>query len=128
MPDLLLSLPRRFFGTTSVACVTALALAVVVISPASATSNPADSAGVGKVVDFIEELTGANKLVPVAPGGASEDVFVPTSGGDPATLDSIKVKNGVKIGETKVDELIDLNLNSRVPGKALRVIPVAVFL
>lgn len=43
-------------------------------------------------------------------------------------LDSIKAKNGVKIGETKVDELIDLNLNSRVPGKALRVIPVAVFL
>ena len=44
------------------------------------------------------------------------------------TLDSINTKNGVKIGETKVDELIDLNLNSRVPGKALRVLPVAVFL
>lgn len=44
------------------------------------------------------------------------------------TLDSIKATNGINIGGKQVDEFIDLNLSSRVPGMALRVIPIAVFL
>ena len=43
-------------------------------------------------------------------------------------LSSLKKSNNAVIGGQRIEELIDLNLSSRVPGTALRVIPIAIFL